>query len=308
MIWYLLAALVLFLALAEFKTSRSDGVLQSTHPYRRMLWYIMPTRNEAVVYFDSTIDAENLLSYLDTAKDQLEANLTHAVVAAVATGLAENPKMNQFVVGKRLYAKNGRWVTFTMKRKKQAKKARLHAVKLQMPDGETFAQLVTRINDKINEGRSDKKLYSDKEFDLLGALPRPLLGLGVQLLKRLDHYNLLPASFIENDAMYCSVFVTNLGSLQMGAGFHHLFEWGTCPLFLMVGEIEERAVVRDGEIVVRKILPLRYSYDERIDDGLTARFGIEAVKRVLEDPDTYLGCLNEDGSDVRSLTEDAVAP
>ena len=86
------------------------------------------------------------------------------------------------------------------------------------------------------------------------------------------------------DAFYTTVFIANLGSVGMGPGYHHLFEWGTSPLFLMVGRIEERAVVRDGQIVVEKVLPMRYSYDERIDDGLTARFGIDGVNTVLSDP------------------------
>jgi len=287
MTWVVLAVVAIVWALAELKSRRSDGELQKVHPYRRALWFIMPTRNESVVYFDSAVDAENLLSYVETARESVGANLTHCIVAAVATGLAENPQMNQFVSGRRLYARKGRWVTFSMKRKKLAKKARLHAVKLEMPDGETFAQLVGRINDKIDVGRSGKKLYSDKEYDLLSLLPRPVFSVGLRFLYALDHYNLLPPSFVANDPMFCSVFVTNLGSLHMGAGFHHLFEWGNCPLFMMIGEVEERAIVRDGEVVVRKILPIRYSYDERIDDGLTARFGIETVKRVLEDPDRW---------------------
>ena len=87
----------------------------------------------------------------------------------------------------------------------------------------------------------------------------------------------------------------------MGAGYHHLFEWGTSPLFLMVGRIEERAVVKNGQIVIQKTLPLRFSYDERIDDGLSARFGIDGVNEVLSDPFKYLGCVPESGDDAPPL-------
>ena len=65
----------------------------------------------------------------------------------------------------------------------------------------------------------------------------------------------------------------------------------------MIGQLEERAVVRDGQVVVRRILPVRFSYDERIDDGLTARFGIDAMRRILESPFQELGCLDADGTD-----------
>ena len=298
-------AVVALLALVgATKTSRPDGVLKKVHPYRRMMFYVMPTRNESVVYFDDYIDAEPLLDFLSEASERLGAHITHAVVAAVAIGLAENPTMNRFVVGKRLYDRTGRWITFSMKRKKLDKKAKLSAVKLQMQDGETFAGLCERIQGHIKVERSGKKTYADKEFSLLDALPRPVLTAAVAFLRGLDARNLLPASFIANDAMYTSVFVANLGSLHMGAGYHHLYEWGSCPLFVMVGEVEERAVVRDGAVVPRKQLHVRYTYDERIDDGLSARFGIEAMNRVLSDPRRWLGCIAEDGSDTKPLGQE----
>ena len=116
-----------------------------------------------------------------------------------------------------------------------------------------------------------------------------------------DAHNLLPAAYIESDAMFASTFVANLGSLHMGAGYHHLFEWGNCPTFVMVGQVEESVVPRNGIPTVRRVMPLRFSYDERIDDGLTARFGIEAMHRVLENPFEELGCLHDDGSDTQTL-------
>jgi hypothetical protein len=188
-----------------------------------------------------------------------------------------------------------------MKRKRLDKAAKLAAVKLRFRDGETFRDLSARINEQIGVERSEKQTYADREFDLLERIPRPLLRGAVRLLRTLDYFNLLPASFIENDGMYTSIFLANLGSLDMDPGYHHLYEWGNCPLFMMVGRIQDRPVVVDGELVVRKTLHIRWSYDKRIDDGLNARFGIESVKRALEDPFVFLGCLEADGSDARPL-------
>ena len=87
----------------------------------------------------------------------------------------------------------------------------------------------------------------------------------------------------------------------MRAGFHHLYEWGNCPLFMMVGKIEDRPVVEDGKVVVQKTMHIRWTYDERIDDGLTSSYGMAAARKLLENPYEYLGCIKEDGSDVRAL-------
>ena len=52
----------------------------------------------------------------------------------------------------------------------------------------------------------------------------------------------------------------------------------------------------DGKVVPAKLLHIRYSYDERIDDGLSSRFGIDSVKRCLEDPRRWLGGLEGEGT------------
>lgn len=289
--------------LASMKTSRPDGRMLKVHPFRRMMTFIMQGRNESVVYFDDYIEVEKLHAYIADARERFPVDITHCTVAGVALGLATAPKMNRFVVGHRLYERNGRWITFSMKRRKMDREAKLAAVKLEMPDGQTFRELAERINGKVVIERSDRKTSFDIEMNLLSALPRGVLRFAVRLWRLADYYNLLPGLLIRTDAMYTSVFVANLGSLRMGAGYHHLYEWGSCPLFLMIGQIEDRPVVRNGEVVVRPMMHVRFSYDERIDDGLNARFGIDTLRTVLEDPYTYLGCLREDGSDARPLSE-----
>ena len=296
----LLAALTLWILL-ESKTSRSDGKLVRTHPYRRMMHFIMPSRGASVVYYESLVPAEPLLAYLERARPRLGADITHCVVAAGSVTLGENPRLNRFVTGFRLYQRHGRWVTFSMKRVARDAEAKLSAVKMMMRDGETFAQLCARVNGDIDTERSGKKTAADKEFDLFSPLPRPVLRVAVPLFKLLDYYNLLPAFFIRDDAMFTGLFAANLGSIGMGAGYHHLYEWGNCPFFVMVGQIEERAVVVDGQVVARRFIPLRFTYDERVDDGLTGSKGIETLARVLTEPERYLGCLAEDGSDTRPL-------
>ncbi|MFT7517981.1 MAG: hypothetical protein ACI9MC_000105 [Kiritimatiellia bacterium] len=297
----MLATLFLVWLVLELKTSRPDGTPIKVHPYRKLMAFVMRGRNESIVFFDSYIPADEITRYLEVARGKFGANLTHAVVAAVSVAIAENPPLNRFTVGKRLYQRKGRHITFSMKRQKANKKAKLAAVKLKMDNNESFRELAERINSHITIERSGKKTYADKEFALFNAVPRPILELAVTLFKLADYYNMLPGSFIESDGMYTSCFVANLGSLQMGAGYHHLYEWGNCPIFVMVGQVEDRPAVVNGEVVAQSCLHVRYSMDERIADGINARVAVASMGRVLRDPFKELGCLADDGSDRVSL-------
>ena len=53
---------------------------------------------------------------------------------------------------------------------------------------------------------------------------------------------------------------------------------------LAVGAIEERAVVRDGELAARPVMEMTLSCDHRSVDGATASEFLRTVKQFLEEP------------------------
>ena len=287
-----LGVLVVGYILLNAKVSRPDGTLVSKlHPYRRMLSFVMPTSNGSTVYFDDYIKADALLEYIERTREKFPIDITHLLVNAAVAGLRENPKMNTFISGQRLYSRNHVAVTFSMKRKKLNKEAKVTAVKLIVKDEEDFEDICKRMNKMINVERTEKVTDVDKELNFFFRFPRPLMKFCMWFVWWADYNNILPAFFTRDDGFSTSMFIANLGSLGMRAGYHHLYEFGNCPLFLMVGKIEERAWVVDGEVVPRKILHLRYTYDERIDDGLTSSYGMATVKRCLENPEEAFGAL-----------------
>lgn len=290
--------------LAHLKTSRPDGaLLTNIHPYRRLMSYIMPKRNESIVYFDIYVPADKLLSYLKAAKEKIDIDITHCLVAACGMMMIKNPQINRFISGRRLYQREKVAVTFSMMRKKLDKKSKLTAVKLEVDKNATFKELCETIHSKINYERSNVKTSADKEFNLLNLLPRPLLNLAINFAKLLDYFNLLPANFIKNDGMFTGMFVANLGSLGIDAGYHHLYEWGNCSSFCMASKIYDRPVLKEGKYVPQKILHLRFTFDERIENGYNAKDGAQTITEVLEDPYRYLGCLSDDKKGHRTFHE-----
>jgi pyruvate dehydrogenase E2 component (dihydrolipoamide acetyltransferase) len=57
---------------------------------------------------------------------------------------------------------------------------------------------------------------------------------------------------------------------------------------LGMGKMQEKPVVRDGEIVIRKILPLTLAFDHRIADGADAARFVAELVRQLSDPNLLL--------------------
>jgi hypothetical protein len=72
--------------------------------------------------------------------------------------------------------------------------------------------------------------------------------------------------------------VASLGSVGLDAGYHHLWEHGTCPVFCVIGRIHEGP---DG----RRRTVLKWSYDERTEDGLYCAAGLERIRELIESPE-----------------------
>ncbi len=267
---------------------RPDGRLaKDIAPYRRIMPFLMRGRNESAVYFKQQIDLTKTLPFIDVfnaAHPARRVTVFHLFLWAAVRALAERPRLNRFVSGARVYEREGVWVSYSAK-KSLSDDAPIVVLKRQFDPAWSFEQMVSTLHADLTEGRSDKKSHSDKEMSLLLSLPGPLVRLAVGVLRWLDRWNLLPGGFIRNDPFYASLFIANMGSLKMEPPYHHLYEYGNVPIFAALGRKKTIPVVgNDGRIVSRTVCEIRYSFDERIEDGLYCATSMGLLQEILEDP------------------------
>lgn len=270
---------------------RPDGTLvRDVADVRRIVPYLMRGRNESAVYFEQTIDLTKVEAFLDAynaAHPDRRATLFHVVAWAAAKVLDRRPRMNRFVAGGRLWQRDGIWISFSAK-KRLDDEGTMFVVKRRFDPAASFAETVAFMYGDIVEGRSDVPSHTDKELGLLLKLPGPGLRLLLAAERGLDRLGLLPKWFTEPDPMFCSAFIANLGSLKMDAAYHHLYEYGNCPIFCVIGRTHETpVVVRDGKkskVAVGRVATLRWTFDERIEDGLYAQRCLQMLASIVEDP------------------------
>jgi hypothetical protein len=120
-------------------------------------------------------------------------------------------------------------------------------------------------------------------------LPGPVVRGLVGLARLLDHWNLFPHFMIEDDPMYASVFLANLGSVGVSDVYHHLYEYGTTSIFGAVSAPRPTTFTgRDG-VRVEPGLSVRWTFDERIDDAFSCARGLTLIEGILQDPARGLG-------------------
>ncbi len=273
---------------------RADGdPIVGLHPVRRIMPFLMPTKNGAFVLFEQHVDVAPIRRVLDGLNAGRDAarpiTLFHLVLRAIGLALTEFPRLNRFVVGSRLYQRRGVWLSFSAKQKLE-RDAPIFTVKVPFEASEPLGTFVDRIATALGEGRSGRETATEREIKWFLRLPAPVLRAGVGLVRRLDAWSLLPPSFTAGDPLYASAFVANLGSVGLDAAFHHLYEYGTIPIFVTIGRLHRATVVLpDGSVGTREQVTLRYTYDERVEDGFYAARALEFLQRLLENPERLAG-------------------
>lgn len=239
--------------------------------------FLMRGRNESAVYFEQHLDLTRTLPWLasQTPTSGARATLFHLVLHGLASVLHERERLNRFTVGRRTFQRHGVFVSFAAK-KAMSDDAPLATVKRQFAPGETFGELVGALTGEIGGARATAPSAMDKELGILLALPGFLLAFLLGLLARLYACGLAPRSLVDTDPLYTSAFVANLGSIQIDAAYHHLYEHGNCPLFVTVGKVR-------GDK-----LTLRYTFDERVEDGHYCARSLELFKQRVEDPGSWI--------------------
>ena len=255
---------------------------------RRMMPFLMPSRNEAVVYFEQQIEvgpAQDFVKTWNLGHPERKTTLFQLIVFALMRTIALRADMNRFVVGRRLYQRRGLEMSFAVK-KEFTDSATLTTVKLRFDRDDTLETALAKVAARIGEGKGQKRLQSETEMAIVTRLPRTIVRFLIAAQRFLDYWNLLPASLIDADPLYSSMFLANLGSVGLDSAYHHLFEYGTTPLFATIGKVHKAIVVGDGDVpIVREVVSIKYSFDERIADGLYCAKSLEIFKQWMAEPE-----------------------
>jgi len=189
------------------------------------------------------------------------------------------------VVGKRIYNRNSIDISFVVK-KAFTDEASMTMVKVTFDPADTLETVSQRVKQAVEVGRGEGLTSSEKEMSAVRRLPRFVIGLLVRLQRLLDYFNLLPARLIRPDPLYTSMVMANVGSVGLDAAYHHLYEYGTASMFATLGRIRKGLIVtEEGEQLVRDVVTIRYSLDERITDALYGARSMELFRSFIEQPE-----------------------
>ena len=249
--------------------------------------YMFPNRCDNEAFISERIDLTNVNAFIEEKNAQNPEHkytLFHVIAAALVKTITLRPKMNRFVQGKRMYLRDELTLSFVVKKHFNDEAHEALAFVAFDPDS-TVQSVHEKIMQEIYGCRGERLDNSTAGMDALTKLPRPILSFIMWILTRLDFYGRVPQFLVKTDPNYATVFISNLGSIGLKAGYHHLTNWGTTSIFVVIGEKKWTPVYDENGVVhMHETLDLGLTLDERIADGYYYSRTVKLLKHLLQNP------------------------
>jgi hypothetical protein len=152
-------------------------------------------------------------------------------------------------------------------------------------------ETLSTYHDKIMKIIHQTKSYEEKDtstgaMDIVTKLPQFMINAIVKMVLWLDKHGWAPDFLIGSDPNHASIFLTNLGSIGLPGGYHHLVNWGTNSFFVVVGKkFMKMEYDAEGNPDLHEVIPIGVTLDERIADGYYYSGTMALVKELLEHPE-----------------------
>lgn len=270
---------------------RRDAVwLKDIPAMNRIMPALMPNRadNEAHITVDIDLRPINeYLAMLNEGRTEDKYTFFHIISAAIGKAFVLRPKMNRFVCNNRLYQRRNISIAFTVKKRFDDHAEEALAF-FEYDPKETLQSYHEKIMKVIHQTKSYDEKDKDPStgaMDVVSKLPQWLITAIVKCVLWLDKHGWAPQALIDSDPNHAAIFLSNLGSIGLPGGYHHLVNWGTNSCFVVTGKkYMKMDYAPDGTPDLHEVLPLGITLDERIADGYYYSGTVALVVELLKHP------------------------
>ncbi|MBO4514494.1 MAG: 2-oxo acid dehydrogenase subunit E2 [Lachnospiraceae bacterium] len=265
---------------------RRDGtLLRDIDAMHYVMPLMYPNRCDNEAFMTMRINLEKTEEYLRKRAQEHPGEkmaIFQVVIAATLKTIWLRPHMNRFIANKNMYQRNEVTAAFTVK-KTFSDEGDETLARVVAEEGDTLETLNRKIIEQIEFCKTSTDASTDA-INVIKKLPgKQLIGV---IARFLDRHGWMPKSVIATDPYQCSVVLSNLGSIGLNVGYHHLMNWGTTSIFIVIGKKRKTPHYdAEGNRTMRKELCISATIDERISDGFYYARTLKLMKKLVENPE-----------------------
>lgn len=266
---------------------RKDGRrVRSISPMSRVACYIMPDRIGSLNYIRDYADMTKIDKYVKEKKDAgyKNFNFMHVMIATYVRIISQMPALNRFIAGHKIFSRNNIEIALTIK-KEMTLESPDTVIKISPEADATPIQVYELLQKEIDNYRDNPGGSFDNTAKALNYLPGFIMLFAIKLIRGLDYFGLLPKFLTKLSPFHASMFITSMGSLGIPPIYHHLYDFGNCPVFISFGAKERKYELNAaGEVEKHDYVGFTVVMDERICDGFYYAAALKKIRRYLRDP------------------------
>ncbi len=260
--------------------------VKTISPMSYVIPYIMVDRTGSQNFIQDSVDIEKLEKYMKEKQQSGMTNISmmHIMIAAYIRLVSQRPALNRFIRGQKVWTRKNVEVSLTIK-KEMSLESPDTVVKITLPPTATLADVYEALNHEIVSYRENPGGDFDETARFFTKFPGLLFKFTVATLRFLDYFGLMPKFIAKVSPFHCSYFITSMGSLGIPPIYHHLYDFGSCPVFFSFGA-KRRAYELDSQGIVKKKSYMDFTFvlDERICDGYYYASALRLLKNIIKNP------------------------
>lgn len=260
--------------------------VKTISPMSAVIPFIMVNRTGSQNFISDSVDIEKVEKYIKEKQTQGMQNISmmHVMITAYIRLVSQRPALNRFIRGQRVWTRKNVEVSLTIK-KEMSLDSPDTVVKITLPPSATLEDVYTALNNEIVSYRANPGGDFDDTARAFTRLPGLIFKFAVASLRFLDYFGLMPKAIAKVSPFHCSYFITSMGSLGIPPIYHHLYDFGSCPVFFSFGA-KRRAYEIDNTGLVRRRQYMDFTFvlDERICDGYYYASALKLLKNILKNP------------------------
>ncbi len=243
--------------------------------------------NDPQIYGDLEIDATRLLAFMKDAQEAsgTKLTITHMVGKAIAHALGEHPELNVRLYRGHFVARETVDIFFIVSADAGAE---LSGVKVVNADKKGAVEIAQELAGRATKIRTGTDEEFGKTKSMLSKTPTRLLNLSMRAAAWIttDRDKDLKKRGLPRQP-FGSAMITSVGMFGIQHAYAPLSPYYRIPFLVLVGEVTDKPVVVDGEVVVRPMLTLAATMDHRYVDGFHAAKLAKHVRAYCADPTSF---------------------
>ena len=254
-------------------------------PWRVTAATIYTTPTDSRVYGTLDIDVTAAKEFLDRKREEgVKLTMVHLTTAVLSRAIAfDVPEMNCFI---RRGAVVGREYMDVMVPIQVGGDSGVTPAILRNAHARRVTDIADEVRAKAAKSRAGSEIKAAKNKYMLNRIPWPLRRPVFLFLKWITVDMGIEIKALGLSAhSFGSFVVSDIGSFGLNTGMTALMPAAKVPCVIVLGKIEEKPVVRNGEIVIRTILPLTGTFDHRVVDGMQIGKLARGIKRNFRKPE-----------------------